>query len=306
MYNDDMVRRCVALLALAGCGRFAFDERTDPIEAGVVDDGSAIDAPICHSGTWGIPELVTEIATTSHESDPTLSADGREVFFTSNRAPAQGYAIWTASRASPQGPFGPRALVTELDTAGVDLDPSLSSDGLSIVFTSDRVAALNDLYVATRSGPGMAFANITPLLVVGDPSSQRNTASLTNDGLGLYYTSGLDLAYATRATTTDDFTFVRLLAEVNAPQSDGTPSVTADGLELFFESYRTGGAALFRSIRSSTAEMFGPPVELTELGAAIPGATGYGGPEISPDGRTLYLFGATTSIDIYKVTRACP
>jgi hypothetical protein len=52
--------------------------------------------------------------------------------------------------------------------------------------------------------------------------------------------------------------------------------------------------------------MFGPPQELSMFTAEIPGASATGGPEISGDGRTLYIFGNTIDINLYRVARTCP
>lgn len=49
-------------------------------------------------------------------------------------------------------PFGPATPVTELNSATQDMDPTLASDGLELVFSSDRPGALgsHDVWVATR------------------------------------------------------------------------------------------------------------------------------------------------------------
>jgi Tol biopolymer transport system component len=298
-----VVTRSVALIVLllpSAC-RFHFDARTD---AGQPDDAST-DGPICHSGTWATPQLVT-LSTISHESDPTLTIDGLEMFYTSNRSPSQGYAIWTARRASPSAAFGPPSLVAELDTAASDQDPSISADGTEIYFDSDRVNGVVDIFVARRAGPGSSFEAATPLVIAGDSATPRETPSLSLDGLDLYYSrAGLEIAYAHRPSTAGGFTFVRELDEINAAQTDATPAITPDGLELFFESYRTGSASLFTARRASVTDPFGPPEELSSLALAV-GGSASGGPEVSADGRTLYLFIDTTSIDLYVTTRVCP
>jgi hypothetical protein len=129
---------------------------------------------------------------------------------------------------------------------------------------------------------------------------------LTRDGLGLYYGRNLNIAFASRSSTTTDFAFVGELDEVNAPSTDASPTITADGLELFFESYRTGPAAIFTASRPNTSSMFSGLTELTELTMA-PNGIAAGGPNISADGRTLYYWiNDNPQLDLYTVTRSCP
>jgi Tol biopolymer transport system component len=99
---------------------------------------------------------------------------------------------------------------------------------------------------------------------------------------------------------------VRELDEVNVPATDSSPSITADGLELFFDSYRNGPAAIFTASRADTSSMFSNLTELTSLPMVATGIAA-GGPEISADGRTLYYWvNVNPQIELYAVTRSCP
>ena len=94
---------------------------------------------------------------------------------------------------------------------------------------------------------------------------------------------------------------------VNSPSLDGAPSVTADGLSLFFNSKRSEGYGdydIWLSIRQTTDEPWGEPVN---LGPNINTSSMDGNPVISRDGLTLYFTsnrpGGYDSWDIYVTTR---
>jgi hypothetical protein len=68
-----------------------------------------------------------------------------------------------------------------------------------------------------------------------------------------------------------DFTFGRptnLGANINSSAYDGDPSISADGLELFFESRRSGGhgnADIYVSKRASKDDPWGPCMNIGGL-----------------------------------------
>jgi Tol biopolymer transport system component len=111
--------------------------------------------------------------------------------------------------------------------------------------------------------------------------------------------------------TKADFTFgepINLGPTINSPSLDGTPSVTADGLSLFFNSQRSGGYGhydVWVSTRQTTADPWGEPVN---LGPTINTSSLDGCTIISPDGLTLYFAsnrpGGYGGWDIYATTRA--
>lgn len=77
--------------------------------------------------------------TSLSDGQPFLTADGQEVWFTSNRAGATAFDIWHAPRVSDG--FGTPVEAFELASSANDQLPTLSVDRLTIYFTSDRTAA---------------------------------------------------------------------------------------------------------------------------------------------------------------------
>jgi Tol biopolymer transport system component len=295
------MRWLVTLALLGGCGRVGFSERTAEVDA--ASDGVASDAGICHSGTFGTPVLLSTLATLSEDANPSLSPDERTIYFSSNRVPGQGRAIWMATRASGTDDFGAPTLVAELDSAADDRDPEIADDGLTIYWASKRLGN-EDLFFATRATTADAFVDQGVLAITGNTASINNTPAVTPDELTLLFSrGGLDIAFATRPSRGTAFVFDRLVDEVNAAPTDAAPAMSDDGLELFFDSYRTGPDVIYTATRASTSEPFSAPIALTALD---PSGLGAGSPELSADGRRLYFdHDNGTSIDIYVATRDC-
>ena len=121
--------------------------------------------------------------------------------------------------------------------------------------------------------------------------------------------SALTVALAT-GTAKADFTFgtpTNLGPLVNKASHDEVPSISADGLTLYFNSNRSGGSGTFdiwMTARPTTSDPWGEPVN---LGATVNGPDWDQAPCISPDGLTLY-FTSTRSggwdWDLWVTTRA--
>ncbi len=90
---------------------------------------------------------------------------------------------------------------------------------------------------------------------------------------------------ATRAKLTDPFGIPRNLGPgVNSPANEYAPSISADGLALYFDSDRPGGLGSFdiwMATRKTTAEHFD---YARNLGAPVNSVASDGLPNISTDG----------------------
>jgi hypothetical protein len=303
----------VALLLLGACGRVGFDAARDQGDGGTdARDGDAVSdvvgdsqTAICHTGTWGTPTVIASTVTSSEEADPWISPDELTLYFDSNRSPSMGRAIWIAVRGAKGEAFGNPARVIELDNAADDYDAALNSDLTQIWFGSLR-SGTRQLHTAVRPDSASPFMAPGLVSITGDSVVPQLSPSISPDGLELYYGRDLEVAYASRTDTLLDFTFVRELDELNASATDGNPTISADGLELFFDSYRNGPPAIFTATRADTASMFSGLTELPEL-VAVPNTMGGGSPDLSADGRTLYYWiNVGGQLDLYTSTRSCP
>ena len=136
-----------------GAGNLYFNRglgnATDLYDVAVTRDGE----------TRGPAVLVSELSDpTALDQHASVRKDGREVFLASLRVGGLGgFDLWTSTRASVHEPWSaPVNLGSPLSTASNDMQPSLSSDGRTLLFTSDRLGGLggNDLWISTRTASG--------------------------------------------------------------------------------------------------------------------------------------------------------
>jgi len=214
--------------------------------------------------------------------------------------------------------FGePTNLGPQINTSRDEAGPSPSSDGLELYFT--RATGNNgEIWLARRDRPDSEWgppSRLGPPLVSGVDGD--GSPFIMPDGLSLYFDSGrlngqgsYDLWVTTRATVNDNWnSVVNLGSAVNSASEDWGPSLTADGLELYFTSNRPGGQGswdLWVTTRATVHEDWGTPVN---LGATINSTREDNWPGISPDGLVLFFGsnrsgGVAGSWDIYMARRA--
>jgi len=119
-------------------------------------------------GSFAPAARVTELNSPSNENDPSIRRDGLEVFFHSNRTGSTGPALdlWMATRASTANTWSaPINVGSAINTASAEQNAYLSSDGMTLFFSSDRTGAGGsgglDLYMSTRTLPVVRSKNIT-------------------------------------------------------------------------------------------------------------------------------------------------
>ena len=106
------------------------------------------------AGTFTFAGPIAELNTGQDQGFPSLSGDGRELYFETTRSDGAHTDVWVATRSGPGQPFADIREVTALSVAGFsDDDPEISRDGLTIVFASDRPGGLggSDIWMATRA-----------------------------------------------------------------------------------------------------------------------------------------------------------
>lgn len=120
-------------------------------------------APVNASGeTLGPAVLVLELSDQNAaitDAHPSLRTDGREVYFYSNRAGSLGGPsdLWRSTRRSVHEPWStPENLGPPLSTAANETQPTLTSNGRTLIFTSTRAGGLGggDIWMSTRTPSG--------------------------------------------------------------------------------------------------------------------------------------------------------
>lgn len=103
-------------------------------------------------GTFGPPAPVTELNTASNDRQVAIRRDGLEIFFGSDRSGTTGgIDLWSSTRASTSSAWStPVNLGPVVNTTFADAKPSLSFDGTTLYFQSNRTGNF-DLYQTRRS-----------------------------------------------------------------------------------------------------------------------------------------------------------
>jgi len=217
--------------------------------------------------------------------------------------------------------FGePTNLGPAINTSGKETGPNISSDNLTLYFDSKRSGDW-DIWVTTREttdDPWQEAVNLGP--PVNGPNLEQGPR-ISADGLSLYFAStrpggsgDWDLWVTTRETTDGSWGEPENLGPtVNSSVLDHSPSISADGLSLFFGSTRSGGsgsADLWLTTRETIYDNWGTPVN---LGPAVNSSANEGVSSISADGRMLFFSsfafgpprpGGYGNLDIWVATRA--
>ena len=235
---------------------------------------------------------------------------------TKSITPRMRFACWgifialmcTAGRARADFAFCKPAEVPTVNSLSCDACPAVSQDGLELYFISNRPYGASladfDLWTATRLTTGDEWGPPVKLSPPINSPAYEGDPSLSPDDLELYFNGALptfvgapqrsggygdsDLWVSMRATKVDSWAEpVNLGPVVNSSAFEGDASLTADGLEMFFGSNRSGGHGdvdLYVTMRATTDDPWGPP---ENLGSPVNTTYWDCDPGISPDGLTL-------------------
>jgi Tol biopolymer transport system component len=236
-----------------------------------------------------------------NDISPTLSPDGLTLLFHSNRPGGLGMDdLWMCRRVALSEPFSqPVNLGPAVNSRFNDACPALSSDGLMLLFHSNRPSGQgkHDLWMCTRTSLSEPFSEPVNMGPNVNSSFEEFAPALSGDGLTLLFWTGAarpggqggrDLWMCRRSSVSEPFGKpVNLGPTVNSSFEEYTPALSADGLTLLFASNRPGGLGnrdLWLCARTSLSEPFGEPVN---LGPTVNSEFGEHGPSLPADGPTL-------------------
>ena len=142
--------------------------------------------------TFGEPtNLGPTVNSDSDDALPAISADGLECYFLSDRPGGQGgFDLWVTTRATTYDSWSPAEnVVAPINSASDDGTPTISADGLSLYFSSNRLGGHGnfDLYVATRPSRSDAWGTPVNLGPPVNTWEDQWASSLSADGLELYF-----------------------------------------------------------------------------------------------------------------------
>lgn len=276
---------------------------------------------------WSAPvNLGPPVNTTFAEIAPFISRKGLSLYHVRITAAAGGFGgedIWVSERATTTDPWGPpHNLGPTINTSFNEFAPSLSPDGHSLYFASDRPGFGGiDLWVSRRHNKRDDFGWQPPVNLGSGLNTAANDLGATHfeDDLtgiiSLYFASnrqggpGGDDIYVSTLLPDETFGTAGLVAELSTPATDIQPNIRRDGLELFLASTRPGtlgGIDLWVSTRASTSDPWSIPVN---LGSVVNTAGAELRPALSFDGTELYFQasarpGGVGGPDFWRSTRS--
>lgn len=160
--------------------------------------------------TWTVPiNLGSVINTQSWEAQPSLSADGDYLIYSSTRPGGRGNRDLWISRADSTGRWGiPVNLGEEINTSGNESTPFIHPDGITLYYRSDALAGYGgyDLYLSRFTAEGWS----TPENLGAPINTPGDEGSLVVDlsGRTAYYASETEKsATANRRGDIDLYTF---------------------------------------------------------------------------------------------------
>jgi len=144
------------------------------------------------SDAWSEPiNLGTSVNSNYGDMGASISVDGLELFFGSNRIGGSGdWDVYVTTRTSVSAPWGSAEnLGSTINSSGFDGHPCISSDGLVLFITSNRPGGQGDWDIwmtkrATRKDEWSTLINLGPNF---NTSAGESEPSLSSDGRTLYF-----------------------------------------------------------------------------------------------------------------------
>jgi Tol biopolymer transport system component len=262
-------------------------------------------------GEFQAAEVVAGLDTSGDLWGPSLSADGLTLVF----GAGSPETIFAATRAERGGPFKAGTALAGVNRAGSEGTPFLSADGLSLYLYSmaetEGGAGERNLERATRAKVADNFGAPAPLATLNTPADEQNPW-VSADELRIVFDSnrpggegGADLWLARRPARTGDFEAPQNLDELNSSGSEEGATLSADELNIFFASSRTGGQGsldIWFATRGDTTSDFSTPLNLQVVNSSGLDLD----PALGADGSELFFSSSRSGTQqLYRSVRSC-
>lgn len=192
-----------------------------------------------------------------------------------------------------------------MNTPGTQFGTSISADGLTLLY-DQQVGGVERIFISSRIDRDTAFPAATALDLATPDGAIDSDASISADGLDLYFFSSRDRSCVYRAHRDTPAALFSAVVELTAlcdGRASSGPSISADGLTLVYNTTTDGygEGEIYITTRASTAEEF-------SAGAPAPGVeTPAGYAVLSADLRRLYYERETdTGFELRMAERAQP
>lgn len=190
---------------------------------------------VWRGGKWTVPQPVAELNSEYHDRMPSISQDGRYMFFSSDRPGGRGGDdIWFSELDMATGKWTPPQNAGNINTSASEVTPAIHSDGITLYYSSDRAGGVGgyDIYF-TQSVARLENPEETKMLAQG-------WANPLN--LGKPFNSEFDDEY---------------------------PTVTANGQRVYFTSNRVEGRGAFDIYRARVPDFARPTARMLFTGKTL-------------------------------------
>jgi hypothetical protein len=205
---------------------------------------------------FGRPSLVPLVNSEFTERKAVLSADGLQLFFSSDR-PGLGVGddIYVSVRPNPSSEFGVPGLLSGINSDQADLVHSITNDGRYLYFDRPVAGAGRDIFLFDLEMA--ATRPVTELESLYDDGHALASA----DGLTVYWATTRvslvdsdgraesDIWSAHRASPTDPLGNLMPVPELSTSSAETVHYLSADGCRLYIGSERSGRAQLYVAAR---------------------------------------------------------
>ena len=199
------------------------------------------------------------------------------------------------------GAFDDPTAVDVINADGyMDEDPTLTGDGLRLVFMTTRSGDA-DLFESARGALGESWTAPRGLVEL-NTDGYEGCPDISRDGRTLYFMRETTVHMSVRKDVDDPWKPPQPVTDLDAGSEVDCISISGDGDSAVLAAYAAGGQiVLYRAVRQAGG--WSTPIELTSL----PGYT-QRGPWLDDDGLELWFHGkeagSGTDSDIYRAKRS--
>lgn len=247
--------RAAVLAGLAGLGACG----SDPVPVDAMPDA----APRCDpDAPFAPPVAISELNTMLDDVTARLAPDELTIIF-ARRQTIGTYDLFQATRESREAAFGAAEILATVNSVSSDVWPTLSQDGLTLMFDSDRIQpGVYHLHVARRTSTTERFSAATAVSGIMD---REIHPYLANAG-ALYVSSpaavrpGVGSTDLWRVPLAPDGTLgtpTAIIGDVNTVDEEVTATLTEDELRIYFRRTVATEPDIYTAQRSTVNDGWG-------------------------------------------------
>jgi len=192
------------------------------------------------------PRRVRALDSPRQEWSSAVATDGLTLWFGSDRRFGSGLDIWVTTRSGRSVDWNEPEILPVLNSPANDVARPPGMRGLVMPLGSERGSpSVYRSYFATRASITSAFDAPQPIPELIFPDATTMDVFLTDDGLTIFYASSTaggpaDFFTARRRSTSDPFSSMEPVLDLNTTASERDPWLSPDGTVFFFASDRSG------------------------------------------------------------------